>query len=97
MFEVALFLGFPVDIPLANALAELDPSISALFIQEKDSDYLKKVIYQQSPYIGKSAGDIVEIDQLSLIEANIRSILKKLLPHYSQEHLFPLLFPIPVQ
>jgi len=94
MFEVELFLGFPMDAHFTESLNALDPRLVALFINNgEDSAYLEKIAYQNADYVGKYVGEMSEIQSLSLLEANIYSILKKLVPHYPYETVPLILFP----
>ena len=94
LFGAALFLGFPVDDSFAKTLETVDAQLAALFIRKDASDYLQEVIYRNVRYFGKFAGEISDIVQLRLLEANIYSLLKKIVPHYQSEKIPLLLFPV---
>lgn len=93
MYTAELFLGFPIDLLFAEKLTALDPGYRALFIQD-NAIYLREITYNNIRYIGKVAGKVSELTALDLLEANIFSLLKKLVDDYPYQknslHLFPL-------
>lgn len=93
MYSVALFLGFPLDQLLAEELKSVDSQLASLFIGRNDNSCLQEITYNGVRYLGKFAGEISDPDSLKLLEANIYSILKRIVPHYNFEdamlHLFP--------
>jgi len=92
MLEVRLFFGFPIGAAFASALQNLNPEITALFIREEDA-YLQEVYYRERRYIGKYIGHKTELANLELLEANIYSILKKLVPDFPYKDEPLILFP----
>lgn len=98
MYRAELFLGFPVDSLFAKKLAMLDTGYVSLFIQHNET-YLREVTYNNVKYLGKAAGKVNELTALDLLEANIISLLKKLVSDYPYQqnslHLFPLLEKLP--
>ena len=93
MFSMALFLGFPVDASLSEALESVDSKLAVLFLENNDAHYLKEVVYQDVRYLGKFAGEITNLANLTLLEANIYSLLKKVVPDYSFRKNSLVLFP----
>lgn len=92
MFSVELFLGYPVEGGFAEALGRVDPQLANLFIQGGEN-YLQQVVHQDVRYLGKFAGEMCDIGRLELLEKNIFSLLKKLIPDYSYESVSLVLFP----
>jgi hypothetical protein len=92
MLGVELFLGFPVDPTFTKELSQIDPQLVALFIQN-DDNYLKEIVYHDVRYLGKFAGKISDTSDLKLLEANIYSLLKKMIPDYPYENVPLVLFP----
>lgn len=93
LFDLELFLGFPINKAFAEATAKLDPKITLLFIGDSD-EYLRQVAYQDVVYWGKNIGEICDVDKLELIESNIYSLLKKIVPDYPYAETSLLLFPL---
>lgn len=82
VFDVTLFLGFPVDVAYAKALASANPQLLQLFLSAGHSDYLTEVVHGGLRYIGKSSGEMSSIAQIELLQNNIYSLLRKLTPQY---------------
>lgn len=81
MFSVALFLGYPVDRLLAQALETGNSQTAHFYIQNGDPNYLHDVIYEGQRYLGKCVREVTTLSDLVLVEANIYSLLKKINPH----------------
>lgn len=94
LVETSLFLGFPVDTLFSSLLDKLNPEYKALFLQSGE-DYLSQVTFQNSSYIGKFVQNEESLAQLELLEANVRSILKKFVVDYPYQDHSLVLFPIP--
>lgn len=84
MFSACLFLGFPVDPLFAEKLKKANPALLNAFIQEGGED-LCEINYRQMRYIGKRLGSIISLDNLELLEKNIYSFLKRLVPDFPYE------------
>ncbi|WP_068467133.1 hypothetical protein [Candidatus Protochlamydia phocaeensis] len=82
MFDYQLFLGFPLTSSYQKALTELDASQLALFIEGGDPAYLQKIAYQDQIYLGKYAGQLVELSSLESLQAHIYSLLRRLVPAF---------------
>lgn len=93
MYSAKLFLGLPVNNELAAHLAKIDPKILSFFIQ-KEENYLQEVFFQKKHFLGKSVDKAVDLSSLEMLELNIYSLLKKLVPHYPFENTSLLLFPL---
>lgn len=89
-----LFLGYCTSPALTHALSSVDFRKVALFIQDENIQYLSEVVYAGESYVGKFADQISSIEHLTLLETNIFSILKKLIPTFPFEDSQLLLFPI---
>lgn len=94
MFSVELFLGFPLDSSFISALGKLDPREVGVFIRDGDQ-YLQEVTYREQRYLGKYVGEMSSIESLELIESNVFSLLKKLIPDYPYKEVSLSLFPVP--
>ncbi len=76
-----LFLGFPVDEPFSKLLNKNKPEYLAIFIGSGEA-YLEEVHFQGVCYLGKYVANEEPLMQLELLEANIFSFLRKLVPDY---------------
>ena len=81
--DLQLFFGFHVDASFEDALSEANPHAIQLFINNNSSDYLHEVLHEEKRYIGKFAGEMSSPQALELLQANIYSITKKLIPNYN--------------
>jgi hypothetical protein len=88
MKQPVLFFGFPVDERYGAALANVDPKIYHLFVDNNaNSTYLQLINYRDQQYLGKHLGALIECGTLELLQANIYSLLRKLVPEYSYEEV----------
>ena len=97
MLDYQLFLGFPLNSNYLNLLDEVSHPIKSLFIQNNHPEYLYKLEYQDVPYLGKKLGPITDIQSIELLEVNIYSLLRRLVPHFSYEKHPLILFPIIIE
>ncbi len=81
MFQTSLFVLFPVSEAFEKMLQGTNPSLVAMFTQGGD-DYLESVEHNGQHYLGKCAGDTADIARITLLEANIGSLLRRLVPDY---------------
>lgn len=95
MFELQLFLGFPVDSVYQQKLKLLSFPEKDLFIQKGDSLYLQEIESEGVVYLGKSLGVCVEIESLNPLQIHVYSLLKRLIPDYPYEEKPLLLLAIP--
>lgn len=93
MFDLVMFLGFPLQADFAQASAHLDPKLTRLFTAQNE-EYLREVVYQNEVYWGKSIGEICDVDKLELLEKNVYSLLKKIVPDYPYGNTCLYLFPL---
>ncbi|MBA3816230.1 MAG: hypothetical protein H0X29_06870 [Parachlamydiaceae bacterium] len=81
MLNLELFLGFPINKDFSQCVAQVDTKIIELFVTENDA-YLRQVVYKNIIYWGKNIGEVCDIDKLELLEKNVYSLLKKVIPDY---------------
>lgn len=93
MFEKEIFIGFPVDSLFEKELAKANQNVVAAFIQESN-DYLQECLYENQRYIGKKAGANLSIAQIQLLEKNVYSLLRKIVPDFPYEETSLYLFPV---
>lgn len=93
MLDYHLFFGFPLNSVYQDTLNKIPSNLRSLFIQNH-SDYLQQVEYNGSVYLGKNLGPYIEYNTLDMAEANIYSLLRRLIPDYPYEDsLFLLAIP----
>ena len=93
MFTLELFVGFPVDLLFAKELVKANPNVVSTFVQET-GDYLCEYTHNNIRYLGKRAGKNITLAQLDLLEKNIYSLLKKIIPEFPYDETPLYLFPI---
>ncbi len=93
MTKAHIFLGFPLDDACAAALEGLDPAFKKLYIQD-DAAYLQEIVHNEQRYLGKIVMQTESLDALELLQDNIYSLLKKLVPDYPFRDEPLQLFPI---
>lgn len=91
--QIDMFFGFPVDERFSSALKSLDPRMIDLYVQEGEA-YLQSIENEGSKFLGKPVGSITETSTLELLQLNIYSILKKLVPDFPYESTPLQLVPI---
>jgi hypothetical protein len=92
MFDYQLFIGFPKD-PLFQK--ELQKTNEYLVKQYINGDSLVEIDHNGMQYLGKKLGKFAEFSKITLIENNIYSILKKLVPDFPYDETPLMLFTIP--
>lgn len=92
MLLFGLFLGYPIEDDFAEVLESVDPQVSALFITQESSEYLQEIIHNDRRYLGKFTGEAVGSQELILLESNIYSLLKKIVPNYPYDRVPLVLF-----
>lgn len=90
MYSANLFLGFPVDSKYASLL----DSVKSHFILNEEGSYLQEITHHNKRYLGKMVGNLSDLSSLELLESNIYSLLKKLIPHYPYEEIPLKLFSV---
>lgn len=92
--ECDLFLGFEMFNAFEEKLNVANPYAVALFMQGEGGDYLTSVERDGKRWVGKFAKAPFETAQIELLQSNIYSLARKLVPSFSPTdaplHLFPL-------
>jgi hypothetical protein len=94
MFDYQLFIGFPKDPLFEKELQKANKHLIDQFIRS-NGEYLEEINHQGMSYLGKKLGKLSQFSEIVLIEANIYSILKKLVPDFPYDETPLILFPIP--
>lgn len=92
-FESHLFFGIEVDKLFKESLKKVDPNIKSFFIQ-KNSTYLQEYMHEGVLYLGKFIDASTTLQNLDLLEANIYSLLEKIVPNYPYEKAQLVLLPV---
>ena len=79
--EFHLFIGCPVEGSLAEELKRCNHHLKATLLNGGDN-YLWEVNHQGTTYLGKFVGNQGNLSTIRLIQTNIYSLLKKLVPDY---------------
>ena len=94
MYSYTLFFGFPVDPLFEKELSKVNPHMLDQFIQT-GGDHLEERVHLEMRYLGKDLGSLADLQTIELLEANIFSILKKIVPDFEYNEIPLMLFPIP--
>ena len=94
MYSHTLFFGFPVDPLFEKELSKVNPHMLDQFIQ-RGGDHLEERVHLEMRYLGKDLGRLADLQTLEQLEANIFSILKKIVPDYEYGEIPLTLFPTP--
>lgn len=94
MRDKRLFIGFAVDSAYESLLKALDPKILHYYLNDVEGDLLHEVSYKGCRYIGKFIEEPAFIVDLSLLENNIYSILRRIISEYSYEKVPLRVFPV---
>ena len=97
MLDYQFFLGFPLDSAYKEQLNNISQPLHSLFIQNGSDEYLKQIDYENTSYLGKNLAIVTDIQSIELLEANIYSLLRRLIPHYSYEKHSLILFPVLIE
>lgn len=92
MERVELFYGFPLSSEFEQKLSQVNPDIRSFFIKNHP-DYLKKIQEKNQIYLGKTVGEEIDLETLTLIQNNIFSLLKKIVPDFTYTTDTLILFP----
>ncbi len=93
MLKSRVFLGVKELPALQAQLKKKSPQFLELFIQD-DPDYLQRVEHQGQPYLGKFLDSHVDLSHLDLIESNVYSLLRRVVPEYPFQESILELFPV---
>lgn len=83
-FQLKLFVGFSPDSNFEEGVEETNPHLLTLLTS--GGDYLQEASYNQKRYLGKSTSSLLSVQQLENLEANVVSLLKRLVPGYPFEN-----------
>lgn len=93
-FTSSLFLGIPKTESFDQALRRADPKLLQMFLTNS-GDYLYEVEFRDMCYIGKHAGEVIDLKKLVLLESNVYSLLQKLFPDIAVTETPLKLIPLP--
>src|SRR5438445_4151287 len=93
MFFAKLFMGVNIEGPFADRLSNANPQLVALFLNP-EREYLLEVQHEGKRYLGKMISTSCDLASLEQIEANIVSLLKKIVPDYAYDQIELVLFPL---
>ena len=94
LLERELFLGFEVHEKYQNQLAQVNPYLLTMFVNNENPDYLQKATTEKGTFFGKKLGKLTKLDTFDQTSDNIYSFLKKIVPNYSYEEETLFLFSI---
>ena len=82
-----------------SALNALNPKVVAIYVTHEGSCvseavYLQEFVHHETRYLGKFLGSKTDLSSLELLEENIYSILKRLVPSYPYLDVPLKLFPV---
>lgn len=89
--DYELFLGFPFNLDIKKALDDV-PNGKKLFFIQKDPNYLRYIKQDEKIYLGKTVGDLFDLNHLNEMHLNIESLLKELMPMYHFDQPFSFIF-----
>ena len=96
MLDLELFVGFPIQDSLQERLKKIPPNVFSLLVGD-NPDYLKEWVGAEGHFIGKKVGKEIDLETLKLVEANIYSLLTRLMPDYPLKDTPLILFSIASQ
>lgn len=73
-----------MDAAYEQKLATVNPPLLALFTSGGE-EYLESREHQGRPYFGKTLGGSIDLPRLELVQGNVLSILRRLVPDYAYE------------
>lgn len=88
-----LFFGFLAEGVFAAKLSLVADDLKSFIIQNQDP-YLYRISHEGKVYLGKYVESELTITDLQLVESNIFSLLRKLLPDYPYRDVELFLIPI---
>jgi hypothetical protein len=93
MFERKLFFGFQIDPVFQDALSAVNEELLGIFIRA-DGEYLQELSHENRCYLGKFVDSPLDLAALELLQVNIYSMLKRLIPNYPYEQSSLWLIPL---
>lgn len=82
MHDSSLFLGYPLSESYLSQLENLPSPLIEAFIQNQRSEYLQKIEHDGVFYLGKCLESPFDLKDADSLQANLLSLLKKLVPDY---------------
>lgn len=92
MQQASLFLGFPLTPDFELLLKKVRPQLLKLRIGTDEG--LHEVEYEGIRYLGKNVGDLIEAEALKLLEMNVYSLLRQIVPSYPYRSDALVLLPV---
>ncbi|MEX1012240.1 MAG: hypothetical protein WD595_00765 [Waddliaceae bacterium] len=89
----SLFLGYPIIDKYAMAFSAVSEDARSLIIQPGDM-YLQQIEYDCTLYLGKFIGEHCSVKEISLLEANVYSLLQRLTPDFAVSSSSLFIFPV---
>ena len=89
--RVELFLGYPLTESLKEKIEKIDSRLYSMFINDS-GPYLKLIDQEDQLFLGKQVGTFTDMPKMKLFEANIYSILAKIIPDFPFKNESLLLF-----
>lgn len=86
-------MGVAIEGSFAARYAAANPQIAALFLNP-EREYLLEIQHEGKTYLGKTISTSADLASLGQMEANIVSLLKKIVPDYSYDDMEFVLFPL---
>jgi len=93
MFFAKLFMGVVVEGAFASQFSAANPLLVALFLNP-EREYLLQIKHEGKTYLGKAVSTSADLASLEQMEANIVSLLKKIVPDYPYDDMELVLFPL---
>jgi hypothetical protein len=93
MFIAQLFMGVVVEGPFAAQFSAANPQLVALFLSP-DREYLLEIQHEGKRYLGKTVSKSTDLASLEQMEANIVSLLRKIVPEYAYDQMEMVIFPL---
>lgn len=79
LLDVQLFIGLELTPDLRRALSRADSKLVDYFI-DNGQDYLTRVSLDSRRFLAKPVDKLTQMEQLELMENNLRSLCQRLLP-----------------
>lgn len=83
-----IFLGFPIDPLYKEQLEKVNPARRGFILEEG----LEEISHEGLIYLGRTVGEKVTLCEISLLEAHIFSLLKKLVQNFPYDETALYLF-----
>lgn len=91
--RTVLFLGYPLTDSLQREFIKVDERLLEMFLSGV-APYLQRIDYHEAVFIGKEIGQAADFNKIKLLEANIYSMLAKIVPGYPFKETSLFLLPL---